>query len=130
MSALLTLDTNGKDRPNFNVNLSTNNHSTRVASATETFERLKSQMNFKEKESLIVTGTGTGFPIIYVSEGWVDMCGWTKTEAKGQGGGINQGAGTSISTLERMGQALREERGLQVPINQLQKRWDAFLEHY
>ena len=38
------------------------------------------------------------------------MCGWTKTEAKGQGGGINQGAGTSISTLERMGQALREEK--------------------
>ena len=109
MSALLTLDTNGKDRPNFNVNLSTN-HSAKVASETETFERLKSQMNFEEKESLIVTGTSPGFPIIYVSEGWVDMCGWTKTEAKGQGGGINQGAGTSISTLERMGQALREEK--------------------
>ena len=39
-------------------------------------------MNFEEKESLIVTGTSPGFPIIYVSEGWVDMCGWTKTEAK------------------------------------------------
>ena len=38
------------------------------------------------------------------------MCGWTKSEAKGQNGGINQGAGTSMSTLGRMGQALREEK--------------------
>ena len=123
MSALVTLDT---QTPNFNTNLqsttsscSSNNHSNSVSNKQQirnkqfdidTFNRVKDQLNIKENESLIVTGTSKGFPIMYVSDGWVDMCGWTKDQACGQGGGINQGEGTNKGTLVRMGEALKAEQ--------------------
>ena len=124
MSALVTLDTQS---PNFNTNLqsttsscsSNSHHSNSVSNKQQirnkqfdidTFNRVKDQLNIKENESLIVTGTSKGFPIMYVSDGWVDMCGWTKDQACGQGGGINQGEGTNKGTLVRMGEALKAEQ--------------------
>ena len=117
MSALFTINAESMlDAPTFNINVGSSSSSSRVNSKTrpasdvETYERVKSQLNINENESIIITGAGKGFPIVYVSDGWVDMCGWTKTEACGRGGGINQGEGTNSSTLQRMGKALQEEK--------------------
>ncbi len=124
MSALFTIDADSSlDAPNFNINLgSSSSRSSCISKSNheadvETYERVKNQLNINENESIIITGAGKGFPIVYVSDGWVDMCGWSKTEACGRGGGINQGEGTNSSTLQRIGKSVARRKGVQMPIN-------------
>ena len=71
--------------------------------AIDAYERLKSSINLIDSDSLILTGTGRGFPIVHVSSGWVKMCGWSQDQVLGRSANINQGQGTDVGTVRKYG---------------------------
>mgnify|MGYP006096637459 CR=1 FL=1 len=84
--------------------------------ALSAYERLKGNINFIDSDSLILTGTGRGFPIVHVTSGWVEMCGWSHDEVVGRSANINQGEGTDRETIMGMGKCLAKQQSCKVQL--------------
>lgn len=63
------------------------------------------------RRSLMVTNPlSADHPIVYVSEAWENMCGFTASEAIGHSSRLLQGPGTDVAAMETLANALRQQR--------------------
>ncbi|GAB4839950.1 hypothetical protein Ancab_020660 [Ancistrocladus abbreviatus] len=58
----------------------------------------------------------SGHPIVFASEGFLKMCGYSKQEVIGRSGGILQGPGTDRRSVMEIREAIREGRPLQISL--------------
>jgi PAS domain S-box-containing protein len=82
----------------------------------KTFEHLRHKLGINESDSIIVTGPDNGHPIVYVTKGWEEMCGWKLKECIGKSGGINQGPDTSKQVLGVMGASLKQGKPIKAQL--------------
>lgn len=66
-------------------------------------------------DSVVITDNLTqGSPIVYVTEAWQEMCGYTMSQAVGQNPRLTQGKETDMASIRSMGEALKQERACRV----------------
>ncbi|KAL8142363.1 hypothetical protein V2J09_015395 [Rumex salicifolius] len=58
----------------------------------------------------------SGHPIVFVSQGFLKMCGYSKDEVIGKNGRMFQGPGTNRRTVMEIREAIREERATEISI--------------
>jgi PAS domain S-box-containing protein len=101
-------------------------HDTSFIEAVQTFARLKENIVLDGNDSLILTSAAKGFPIVHVSPGWEQMCGWKKEEAVGRSANINQGPNTSREVLDSLGRALMQQKSCKVQLINYRKDGSMF----
>jgi len=68
-----------------------------------------------ERDSVVITDPlQPSSPIVYVTNAWQQMCGYTSREAIGKNPRLTQGSGTSLDTVRSMSVALRQEQACKV----------------
>jgi len=78
--------------------------------------RLTSIMNSDEDSVVITNPLQPQGPIVYVTNAWQDMCGYTTSQAVGQNPRLTQGEGTDPETVRSMRKALTAQQPCRVRI--------------
>lgn len=77
-------------------------------------QRLRGMLNTSTDSVVITNPLRPCSPIVYVTEAWQEMCGYSMTQAVGQNPRLTQGENTDKETIRGMGIALSEKRSCKV----------------
>jgi len=77
-------------------------------------QRLRGMLDTSSDSVVITNPLSPQSPIVYVTEAWQEMCGYSMSQAVGQNPRLTQGENTDKETIRGMGIALSERRSCKV----------------